>query len=367
MQPGPLVRVLRRFAAIFDANRHKSWGTLVELAVYVGAASPSIHVGAPQCGWCRVEEGAAPVSDRTQPFSRIAARQQGLITRAQLVESGLSGPQVDRLLCSGRLIPVARGVHLVAGAPYTWHVRLLAACLAVDGVASHRSAAALHGIDGFRPGRPELSVPRAHHAGSAQGRIHWSTDLVLTTPVRVGGIPTTPIDRTVLDLGAVCSDDVVERAIDFAIGRRLLTWPDVLDVYRAHSRPGRRGCGAVRRILEQRFDEGHRVESPLEADVRRLFLDAGLGGFETQVEVFDASGFVLRGDFGWLRELVIVEVDSLAFHLNVQRFGVDKAQRTRARMAGWFVFEYTALDVRSQPDRVVREVRTVLRERGARR
>ena len=49
----------------------------------------------------------------------------------------------------------------MAGAPATWHQRLMAACL-VGGpgaVASHRSAGALWGLDGLAPGPIEVTVP----------------------------------------------------------------------------------------------------------------------------------------------------------------------------------------------------------------
>src|SRR3546814_13274428 len=45
-------------------------------------------------------------------------------------------------------------------APPTWERSVMAAVLAERvAVASHRTAAVLHGLEGFRRGRPELTVP----------------------------------------------------------------------------------------------------------------------------------------------------------------------------------------------------------------
>ena len=87
-------------------------------------------------------------------------RQHGLITRAQALTAGMTRGQIERSLGTGRWVREARGVYRHAAAPPTPLSKLLAACMVHDGLASHRSAAALHGIDGFTLGRIELSVPR---------------------------------------------------------------------------------------------------------------------------------------------------------------------------------------------------------------
>jgi len=297
-------------------------------------------------------------------YHDLAAGQHGLVTRAQLTALAMPVHRIERLVHTRALHPVEAGVYRVAGAPMTWRVKVLASCLAVDGVASHRSAAVLHGIDGFRPGPPEISVTRRDHARRVEARVHWSTDLGRVEPVTIDGIPATPLARTVLDLGAVCRVDVVERAIDALLARRSLTWQELLAVYELHRRPGRRGCGPLRQILEERFGDGADAESVLEIELQRLLDQAGLRGYTPQLEIYDEDGFIMRLDVGWAGPKVGVEADSVQYHLNRTAFGEDRRKRARARAVGWFIYEATALDIRQSSHPMVQTLRSVLRDRG---
>ena len=70
--------------------------------------------------------------------------------------------------------------------------------------ASHRSAAVLHKLPGFRPGRPEITVRPGANARGRLAIIHRGVD-VRTTTVR--GIPTVTVEQTFVDLA-----QIVERA-----------------------------------------------------------------------------------------------------------------------------------------------------------
>lgn len=93
--------------------------------------------------------------------ARLAAGQNGGLTRGQLRSAGLTDEQVDRRLASGVLEQRHRGVFHHLAAPVSWHARLHEAVLAcgADAVASHRSAARLHRLDGVPWSRPEITVP----------------------------------------------------------------------------------------------------------------------------------------------------------------------------------------------------------------
>ena len=68
-------------------------------------------------------------------------------------------------------------------------------------------------------------------------------DLHLVTPVIRNGVPTTPVARTLLDLGAVVPAPLLHLAVDDARRRGLTDWDALLDVLVAHARRGRRGVG----------------------------------------------------------------------------------------------------------------------------
>src|SRR5690606_2034149 len=106
----------------------------------------------------------------------------------------------------------------------TWHTMVLAKCLALDAIASHRTAAVLLGIGGFRPGPIEVTVRHNTKRASAGSRVHESRDFGLIRPRSIEHIPTTPPARLSVDLGAVVSFERYEAAMDQLLGRGSLTW-----------------------------------------------------------------------------------------------------------------------------------------------
>lgn len=138
---------------------------------------------------------------------RLATRQHGNVSRSQAYGFGASKTACDRRLASGLRLPTAHpGVYRLSTADVSWKQRLHAAVLAAtDAPASHRSAAALHGI---REGWPdELTVPaRARGGISGVPFVHRSD------------VPS--IDRTVLRFTWA---DVIERP-DHVVGAVSRVW-----------------------------------------------------------------------------------------------------------------------------------------------
>src|SRR5215207_8922338 len=153
-------------------------------------------------------------------IARIAARQHSLVTRAQAIAAGASDHAIQHRLATGRWVLVARGVYRIAGAPVTWTQRALAACLiAGDGaVVSHRSAAVLWGVSGFRPGPLDVTVPPGRSGRNALARVHRSD----VDGVRREGVTVTRPSRTLLDLSRVLGGGLLEEAVDDVLCRRLV-------------------------------------------------------------------------------------------------------------------------------------------------
>jgi hypothetical protein len=295
---------------------------------------------------------------------RIAANQHGLVARQQAIDAGLTPSAIQHRRRTGRWISAAPGVYLIHGSPFTWHTRLLAACLSLDGVASHRSAAALHEVRGFRPGQPEITVRRRSGHRRLDVRVHESLDLGLTTPTKIAGIPTTNPARLAVDLGAVVSFDRYEAAVDDLLARKLLTWDDALDMLLSHSKQGRNGVGALRALLTERY--GSDVsESALEQAFERGFRARGLPHPITQIEVADAAGFIARLDFGFPERMLLMELDSVRYHLNAEAFEADRRKRNRLRVAGWLLLEYTWDMVIRSPDATYRQIMEAYHARPA--
>ena len=188
--------------------------------------------------------GVSPVSRqacRSNGDLRVMKRMQdqhGLISRQQALAGGMTDSQITERLRSGRWVRAARGVYRHAVSPATPLSRLLGACLACDALASHRSAAALHGIEGYRLDRFELSVSRERKTAVEGARVYRTTQMHLARPVVRRGIPCTGLDRTILDLAAVVSREQLDRAIDAVLRDGRLRLSDLHAVLGSHSRRG---------------------------------------------------------------------------------------------------------------------------------
>src|SRR5262249_39507957 len=101
----------------------------------------------------RAENEGVPAADQARAMDDrqamdLAASQWSLITREQLLATGLSRNQIEHRLRCGVWIPVHDGVYRHRAATPSHSQRLVAAILAVGPLAaiSHRAAADRHGI-----------------------------------------------------------------------------------------------------------------------------------------------------------------------------------------------------------------------------
>src|SRR5882757_10317549 len=116
------------------------------------------------------------------------------------------------------LIETLPRVYRLAGAAQNWHQGLMAPCLwgGPTAVASHRSAAVLWGLDGFREGPLEISSPKQKQFPGRFRLYRTEVDAALTT--RKLGIPVTNAFRTVRDLVYVL-DEVRGNQVVITVGR----------------------------------------------------------------------------------------------------------------------------------------------------
>ena len=125
-------------------------------------------------------------------LSPICRRQLGLFTRVEANSVGVSDDAIRRLVASGLVERISPRVFRVASAAKSWHQDVLAACL--DGgpecVASHRTAAALHGFDGFALGGIiEVLVPMEKRHRRADVIVHHTRGLPAEDRTTQGAIP----------------------------------------------------------------------------------------------------------------------------------------------------------------------------------
>lgn len=291
-----------------------------------------------------------------------ASTHHGVVSRAELYALGLTKNQVNHLIRMGRLTRVSPGTFVIAGSPESWHRRARVASLAVDGLVSHRAAAALHGIDGFNLRQIEVTVPKDRRPRGTTELVHRSTQMHLADPIVVEAIPVTGLARTVLDLAAVLSYTRFERVIDAVIRQELCDWLDLYEVLVLHSMKGRNGCGPLRALLDVRYGDTRVPDSAFNRLVGQLLDRAGLPSANYEYEIADHRGrFIGRVDLAYPRQRLAIELDSVRWHLNRESFEKDPRRKNRLMLAGWTVLTFTWADYVDRPAELIRSVSTALR------
>lgn len=298
----------------------------------------------------RLVEQSSPAATaaEVQVLDRMA-EQHGLVSRDQALAAGMTTSQVDKRLSAGRWVRAARGVYRHAAVAPTPQSALLAVCMAHDALASHRSAAALHGIDGYKLDRVEVVVPKGRVFRMPGARLHHSTQMDLASPIPRDGIPCTGLRRTVLDLAAVVSRRRLDRTIDAVLRDRLLRRSDLYSVLAIHSRRGRTGCGRLRAALEA-LGEDPVPLSEWSRMVAELLVSSGLGSPALEYRVVGRDGsLIAQVDLAYPSVRLAIELDSVRWHFNRASFAADPRRRNAMFLAGWNVLTFTWDDYANRP------------------
>lgn len=305
-----------------------------------------------------MDQGREGLEDGTR---RLMRRQHGLATVEQLRTLGVSRQMLRTRLASGHWVKADHSVVRGATVPATWEGEVLARVLAAGpgAMASHRTAGALWDLDGRRKGIPEITVPRRRNYRRPGVRIHTSGDLHLVVPVRRSNIPTTPVARTILDLGAVVPIEQVHLAIDSARRQGLTDWHQLLDALTAHARPGRPGVRTLRTLLDRHFGERAVTDSAFERLVLVLLTAAGLPA-PVLHHVVRAAGATYEIDLAYPDKSLAIELDG-AVHRDRSVWERDHVRQNALILAGWTVLRFTWRDYMDRPTCVIDEVRTALR------
>jgi len=289
----------------------------------------------------------------------IARQQWGLIAKRQAVEF-VGECTLRRFRREGLLVVVYPGVYRLVGAPPSWRQRTMAACLAYGSLvaASHRSAAVLWGLEGILAKECEVTVPHGR-SGRFGGILTHRAALPAGDVTLRDRIPVTTVARTLLDLRGVVPETALERALDEAHRRHLIT-PDELACRQAdRSGPGYRGSGGFREMLDLRLAGAGVGDSEWEDRVFGWIVGAGLEAPQRQVRV-TIGGRVYLIDLGYPYPRVGLEFEGFDYHGRRWRFDADAVRYSDLALAGWLVRRVTATQSR---DEVVAWVREALRQR----
>ncbi len=303
----------------------------------------------------------------------LAHRQHGLVTRHQLIEAGASRRTIERRADAGLLVPVGRRTFRLASHPFGPRAQVMAACLDLEAVASHTTAAWLRDL---LPRRSivEVSVVKGRSIGTGTipptWRVHTSTNLPVDDVVDVEGIPATSVARTLLGLAALPDRDVSDAslvsAVEDAVRRRLasdrwLWW--LLEERRCR---GRNGVARFEAVLAERARLGP-TESWLERELLAVLDRAGLPRPVVQRTVRRRGAFVARVDAAYPERGIVLEALGYASHASRGALSADSARASRLTLMGLDVHQFTYDQIVREPHWVVSVVRAALgaRARGA--
>jgi hypothetical protein len=301
------------------------------------------------------------MSDLNLLLASLAVRQRGLVTGDGLAAAGVSRQQRDRSVASGLLVPLFDGLYRHAAVPVTTEMRWLAAVLAAgDGAyLSHRAAGALHGYDGIRRVRPEVTAPYSRLPLLDGVTVHRTRKVDPLDRTLRQGIPVATPARTLLDLCAVLPFEVAQQAAHDAVIRKLLDPADACAVLERSGGRGKKGSRMLREILAGGMPDDT-IQSRLELLLAGIVDVARVERPVRQHRLVCVDGRVVVLDNAWPDLLLAIEADGLRWH------GTDaQVRRTRARSrsiqaSGWLHLVYGWSDCRETPDDTRREIEAVV-------
>jgi hypothetical protein len=279
-----------------------------------------------------------------------------------------------RLVRQGKLLAVRRGVYTSAGMAAVGasnerrHALQVAAVLASCGfpaVASHRSAALIHGLDLIGKRQPEAIAvsrsPRGHGSRSLRTGVTVHSAGLHAGHVTVkDGIAVTSVARTVVDLARTYSFREGVVVADSALRGRKTTVPELNAVIADCRRwPG------LQRAREVVAFSDHRSDSALESIGRVVFREYGLPPPDLQVWVGGDLAIVGRADYLWPQHRTIAEADGAVKYATVGKAVAQLDRDVRLREAGFEVVHFTWQEIMMTPWQVAARIRAAF-IRGAR-
>ena len=288
----------------------------------------------------------------------IFEKQFGLIEREQALKSGMSLAAISRRLTSGRWLKVLPRVYRLAGAPRSWEQSLKAVTLwgGTRCVASHETAAALHGLNVTAPRRMHVQSPtQLQRANVAAHRTRFGQLHTVT----VKGIPTTSVTRTLVDLSASLPRSSLEKLLDEAIRR------GTTDVARLRAElrrcGGRRGTRLLRRLLAPRDGAGERTDSELEDKMLRLIRRARLPEPVIHYNVIQGDEWLGEVDFAYPGARIAIEGHGYRVHSLKRVWENDQRRENDLVQAGWKLLKATHFQLEQHPHLFIETLRSLLR------
>jgi very-short-patch-repair endonuclease len=259
-------------------------------------------------------------------IARVAARQHGVISTAQLRNVGVARDVAAKWNRDSKLHRIYRGVYAVGHGTVKAEGRWMAAVLACNGaVLSHRSAAELWGLLNHASGPVHVSVPtQSGRKQRADIRIHRRATLTRGAIMSRRNIPVTRPAQTIADLRHTTSEAEFRHAI--------------------------RQAGVLG------LPTGLADRDPTRSELEDIFLalcrSHDLPGPEVNVHV--GAHLV---DFLWRDRRLVVETDGYRYHRSRIAFEQDRRRDLDLREEGYEVHRFSSAQIANEPTRIAAALR----------
>jgi len=282
--------------------------------------------------------------------AQVAARQHGLITRAQLRLAGITRAEIETGLRNGWLIRVHRGVFRVGHVAPSVEATYLAAVYAAGegALLSGRAAGYLWRILKGPVPVPEVTAPTERRIEGVMS--HRSRHMDPRDRREVRGIPVTSVAATVVALAATLSLDDLARVCHEAGVLHKLT-PAQVDAILAR-KPIVAGASKLRAVLH---GDVRVTLSELEARFLKVLRRASL-----PLPVTNRPSDGRRLDCRWPEYRLTVELDGYRFHNSRHSWEQGRKREREARARGDEFRTHTYGDVVEDPQPMLHDLSTLL-------
>lgn len=283
-----------------------------------------------------------------EKLALMGSARHGVVSRAQLLEAGLSAMEIRTRLRNGTLLREHRGVYRVGHRAPSVEASYLAAVFAAGEGAFLGAGAAAHLwglVRGQAPAPVVITTRQRRIDGVRVQRVRKLDPADVTV---LNAIPITTVPRTLVELAAELSLDALARACHEAGVRHRVT-PKAVEAVLAR-RQNSPGARKLRRImsgevrvslskLESRFLKHMRAEK-----LRLPITNRPAGGH--------------RVDCRWPEDRLTVELDGYKFHNSRYSWEQDRRREREARARGDDFRRYTYHDVFEDPRLMLAELRS---------
>jgi very-short-patch-repair endonuclease len=297
----------------------------------------------------------------TPTIDEFAARQHGIITRAQARAAGLSRATIARLVARGAWIALNDHVFRLASAAASERSILMATALSggPDAVVTAAPALALRAVRGFHLGDVRVVTGRRPPRSALPG-VEETFRLPEHHRTTVDGIPTATVARALFDLASECSPVRLRHSTDAALAANQVTVPELEQVLADLAERGRHGSAEMRLVIEERLGVYRPPTTELESAFLDLVRSAGLPEPDRQVNLGSRLAWIGQVDFVWRAQRIIVETDGSGTHDSITDRQADERRDRALEAAGWTVLRFSWIDVIYRPTSVRRILQRAL-------